>query len=379
MTDKQALVLRTPDNFAAALQHLIGFVPSQSLIAVALSSGENGEPVRVTLTQRIDLPRSPQDNAVVAGHVVDAMSKYASGAVLLAVYSERDQETGVRGEPTDQLPYAALVDQVIGDLDDQGISTQEAMLTNGGRRWSYGCTDPVCCPAEGNAIPWAVKSQIAAEFAVAGAVSVGSRSDLEMELAHVDDPDVVEAIKGTEVSEMVYKQGAKGKNSATLRDLYVMDLHGLASKGQKLAPAEVAMVVTALKDIRLRDTYLWDLTKESSPESRRAAAAMLAQVVREAPPELVAPAATVLAVQQWQLGDGARANVALARANEAEADYGLAVLVGHSMRVGLQPSAWAEAMQNLSRDECLRGPGAASSRAAAPAAVTAPPTQGLAL
>jgi hypothetical protein len=103
----------------------------------------------------------------------------------------------------------------------------------------------------------------------------------------------------------------------------------------------------------------------------------LADLVRCAPPGQVAPAATVLAIAQWNSGDGARANVALDRAQADDPDYSLAHLVGTALRSGLPPSTWAASLADLDRDTCRHGTKQAAPAAPASAAA-AVPTQVLA-
>jgi hypothetical protein len=109
----------------------------------------------------------------------------------------------------------------------------------------------------------------------------------------------------------------------------------------------------------------------------RAVSERLADLVRCAPPGQVAPAATVLAIAQWSSGDGARANVALDRAQADDPDYSLAHLVGAALRSGLPPSTWAASLADLDRDTCRHGIQQAAPAAPA-AAAAAIPTQVLA-
>jgi hypothetical protein len=62
--------------------------------------------------------------------------------------------------------------------------------------------------------------------------------------------------------------------------------------------------------------------------------------VRVAPPDLVAPAASVLAFLAWLAGDGALAWCALDRAGEGERPCSLADRVAQALERALPPSVW---------------------------------------
>lgn len=362
MSRLDQLTLRSPAHFVAAMPHLIGFTPEKSLVVVAMTSAEPGSPRSIIVTQRMDLSENTIDHPVISGAVVDAMRRNNADAVLICVWTDR---TPRPGEVDPSLAYADLVYHVVTELDEAGIDTMDALLTNGDRRWSYTCTDPVCCPDAGVEIPDAVKTQITAEFVGVGQALTASRAELEAEVAHVDTPPVA-AAAATFVASM-----PTDARTVPWREGEIRALHALAQQDDPLSAAQVAAGATALTDIRVRDTYLWDLAHQDT-DGRRAATTALVQIVRQVPPALVAPAATVLAIQQWQLGDGARANVALDRAMDADRDYSLGTLVGASLRSGMPPASWQQAMAGLGRDTCLHGSPPPPSRAVESPSVAAP-------
>ena len=102
-----------------------------------------------------------------------------------------------------------------------------------------------------------------------------------------------------------------------------------------MGPRDGAAALQGLSDIRVRDTFLWDMAQPGTDP--RAVADRLADLVRCAPAGLVAPAATALAIAHWSSGDGARANVALDRADADDPDYSLAHLVGHGPALRTAP------------------------------------------
>lgn len=115
----------------------------------------------------------------------------------------------------------------------------------------------------------------------------------------------------------------------------------------------VAEILLALRDTAVRDTVLWELMQDT-PRGWAVAADRLAEVVRAAPDDHVAPPATLLAILRWQSGDGTRAAAATARALAAEPTYTLADLIDRSLATGLHPATWREGLAGLTREECRR-------------------------
>lgn len=136
------------------------------------------------------------------------------------------------------------------------------------------------------------------------------------------------------------------------RDQAIMRIRALLSEGS-LRPAGVVEVLRGLTDLRVRDTVLWDLMQEG-PQAWPTHADRLAQAVAAAPDTSVAPAATLLAILRWQMGDGSRAGAAVERALAADQGYSLAGLVDRCLATGMHPATWRTGLGDLSRDACRR-------------------------
>lgn len=136
------------------------------------------------------------------------------------------------------------------------------------------------------------------------------------------------------------------------RDQAIMAIRALLSEAC-LSRAQVAQVLRGLTDVRVRDTVLWDLMQEG-PHAWSTHADRLAEAVAAAPDGSVAPAATLLAILRWQLGDGSRAGAAVERALAADPGYSLAGLVDRCLAAGLHPATWRAGLDDLSRDSCRR-------------------------
>src|SRR5689334_7956094 len=140
--DGRAVVrLRGPDDVVGILPWRLGFHPTESLVLVVLQGSRRRE----RLVMRLDLPAA-DDEAVVAGQTAARAVQADADEVIVVVYTD---ERGRDGE----LPRWGLVDDLVGQLDDDGVDVPEAVLVSGGRRWSYLCSDPRCCPPEGVLLP----------------------------------------------------------------------------------------------------------------------------------------------------------------------------------------------------------------------------------
>ena len=136
------------------------------------------------------------------------------------------------------------------------------------------------------------------------------------------------------------------------RDQAITRIRELLGAGP-LSPVETAEVLQGLADVRVRDTLLWDLMQEG-PHAWMTHADRLAQTVASAPDGAAAPAATLLAILRWQLGDGSRAGAAVERALAVDPGYSLAGLVDRCLATGLHPATWRAGLEDLSREECRR-------------------------
>lgn len=134
----------------------------------------------------------------------------------------------------------------------------------------------------------------------------------------------------------------------------VIALVGDYLRGGPLDPSTTAELLMGLTDIRVRDTVLWDLMNGESQNWPRAAE-QLADVVSRAPGGWAAPAATILAILRWQLGDGSRASAAIERALAVNPEYTLAGLVDRCLASGMHPSVWRTGVTGMAREEARHG------------------------
>ncbi|MCW2698258.1 MAG: uncharacterized protein JWR62_3343 [Modestobacter sp.] len=331
--------ISTLGDLVAALPHLIGFHPEESLLAVSLR-GSRG---RVGLTARVDLPSAEGEDPVLDVLVRSVLTDHPR-QVALVVVSERTDRLSrpVRtrvpdGAPVAELPHRELVRNAVGRFAGAGVPVCDIALVRRGRWWSYDCTEECCAPGAGTPVPSGT-SPLAAASALTGQVVEGSRAALTARIAPVRFPaaaGMAQACAGVghEVADRLARVGPDvhaGESWAAVRD--AVDRVGPGSVGT-LPDREVARVAWALRDREVRDRAMGLSLDAGAP----GAEVLWTELTRRLPPPLDAAPATLLAVTAWVRGDGAMANVALDRALTGEPDNSMAVLLRGALEACVAP------------------------------------------
>lgn len=373
------VVLTSPDHFLAAIPHFVGFMPEKSLVVACFRPNDNGlRDTQLLVTARIDLPTPESDPmGMWAPNMAESIARTGSRAVLMAVV-DADAKP-IAGAP---WPHQDAIDSFITALDDRGIDALDILYTDGERRWSIGCTDDLCCPAEGVQVNPEAKALVDAEFAFAqNGPKAATRAELIAEVSSAEMDGV-----GDLLEKWVNERPGVDTDTLTAdqwRMAQVDMLHTIAAWPENMAAEDIANVAGALTDIRVRDTYLRDLAEPGA--NTDGAIAMLRATCKGAPDAFVAPPATILATVSYWKGDGARANVALDRAAEYGQDYSLASLMRHTAISGINPDDHRAGIASIPREQCFYGPqqmNAMPNPAVMPAAPTVQPItpdQGFAL
>src|SRR2546423_1444477 len=153
-----------PADIAAAVPHIVGFHPEESLVVISL----RGPRKRIGLTMRFDLPPMSL-HAVMADEVAIRLTgDKAEHAVIACCTTEASD--GARP------PRADLIAMIRERLRDRDIAMLEALFIRDGRWWSYLCEDPDCCPPCGAEVP--PSTDIAAAQALVGRALLPERQSL---------------------------------------------------------------------------------------------------------------------------------------------------------------------------------------------------------
>jgi hypothetical protein len=132
---------------------------------------------------------------------------------------------------------------------------------------------------------------------------------------------------------------------------FVTDL--MRRAGHPFVVAELARLIVALGDIRVRDSILWDMANGAF--DRRLLANFLTELLPKLDSERGAPVATTAAICWWLNGNGAMANLCINRAVTDAPSYSLAIMVRAALEHALPPGFWLESVNELTREQCLAG------------------------
>lgn len=335
-TPNSAPHIHRTDELVAALPHLVGFHPAQSLVVVWIGAG------RVILTQRVDIPDAAGRRAVLAGRAewvfvpTSAAARADAAAAVLCCDDEADLHA-----------VMPLVDRVHRQIEQAGVVLLDIVHLASGRFRSLLCDGP-CCPPEGRAVSPAVVEAAEAAFAFDGRAVLPDRAALVAQVAA--DPLAI-----AEVAGLLPQRPRRARRGDRWRDAAITEvLDVVLGRPTTLSADRRASVLRSLCDVRVRDTVLWDLAQVDADQAA-AATTTLASLARSAPDALCAPVATCCAIAAWLTGDGALAGAAVERALAAERGYGLAGLIDAALRAGWPPDAWRSIIGELDRATCRRG------------------------
>jgi len=323
-----------PGEVAAALPHLLGFRPRESVVLLALG-GPSGS--RVGVTVRADIP-PPAGRAEVARELVTGVASSNPNAVLAVVVSEAVDPGGIDPEhPRRDLPHRDLVHEVILALGERGLGARDVLLVRGGRWWSYDCPQPCCAPGAGTPLPDGV-TELAAASVLAGQVVVDDRAELAARI----EPDILRSVSmhasiervGVGVADAVRDRGRDELATESWHAVLAAVGRTRSRSAAPLSDDEVARLLWGLHDRWVRDRAL----RLALGPDAAAAEQLWTECTRRVASPLTAAPATLLAVSAWLRGDGAMAGIALERALIDDPTYRFAHLLAQGLAACLPPS-----------------------------------------
>jgi len=318
------------EGVLAVVPHLLGFHPANSLVVLGIS-GPHG---RIRLAFRYDLPEPPDGSlsADIAAHASAVLDREHLTVAIVIGYGSGQAVTGV-------------ADVVVPVLRSANVVIHDVLRVHEGRYWSYLCSDPHCCPPEGQPYDPA-GHPAAAALEAAGLAARTNRAALASTLARTSEAiepmaDAVErarhraarliedSLRAADDGDILQPIADAGRRSVRLavaqyrRGAELTDLDEIAWIGLGLTDLRVRDDAWARMDVRFNDAHqrLWS------------------HLVRMLPAEFAAAPASLLAFTAWQAGDGALASIAIERALSADPEYSMAKLIGEALQAGLPPSA----------------------------------------
>lgn len=220
-----------PAQIVASIPALLGFHPDRSLVAV-FSDSESG---RVHCLVRVDVDTPAAD---ITRTLLGVAARLDACRLVTVVYAD------TLAAWVDSAEEAA-VKTALEDVRAAQVTLTDSLLVTAGRWWSLMCTNPDCCPPEGQPIPTGT-TVVEAERVTAGLPAVASSRET------AGDRYALRSPLGQDVVQV-----AQEPVEGPLR--YRCYLATELLTGTTLTPEQAAELMVLLQDVDVRDWVLADL------------------------------------------------------------------------------------------------------------------------
>lgn len=290
------LVIRDAGDLASAVPYMLGFHPSDSLVAIGC-----GGP-RGSCALRYDLSLPPP----AARHLAEVLSFHGFETAMLAGYGPRER-------------VAPAVEFAGRALRAAGIRVLETVRVHQGRFWPA-----LLEGGEGSAL---ATTALEVQAVLDGMVALPDRAGLAATIAPLPDPVRARALRET---ALVGGKVPVAEGLALVRGLAA----GVERGGPPPAPPLIARLSVALSELRVRDEAWVRIDPGSLPRHKE----FWRHVLRRTAPPLLAAPASLFAYCAFVSGEGGLANLALELALEADPSYSMALLLREAVASGMHPS-----------------------------------------
>lgn len=322
--DPVKLVVRSPEELLAAVPHMLGFQPDESVVLVPFGHG--------LPSLRVDLPTTPQQRADVWEAIHEGLHRHVQGAVRVALICyTADSESAEHASR-----------HLSSRLETIGVTTHLRLHADADR-WGDLDTGRTGLQAT------AATDRLAAEMVLAGAARpISSRQALAASL--VGDRQPVARI-------LESARAAASATSVTAERSWAQArLQQFHDDGNRLSTTDSARMLVAIEDIGTRDALWTDMTRQNAPSH----VALWSDLTRRAPDSVRTTPSSLLAFSSWLRGDGARAWCALDQIPPGP-PYSMAALVASVLEHGLHPREWERLDMQMRKasadiDESAAGP-----------------------
>ncbi len=340
---------------------VVGYPPVGSAVLVTLHSDETAAGDVTGLVARVDLPRRAEHGRLIGEHLARAaQAEGADAALLVVVQPARSRRPAVlvRAE-------RALVRAAQAELGRAGVAVADVLVVAGDRYRSVLCDEIACCPLPGSPLGDLRTTVTGAAMVCDGETLAADEADLAADVSPRPWPPNSVPDQG-----MTPPAALERWRAAVARRMHGElsgEVSGVVPDGPPAdpRPADVAWLVPALADLRLRDA-VWatllqgaddladdlvagrdvgraalDRAEARGPDRQvlEASRALLAAVARGAAPGARADALALLAWMGWWQGRAARARLLAALALADQPGHRLAVIVDQLLLHGVRP-AW---------------------------------------
>lgn len=230
-----------PADLVSYIQHTLGFVPRNSIAAIALAGRALGAVLRCDWDPA--LGRDPVAATAYARQVAGYLSadERADGSLVVLF---RD----AAGHGVQDAIDGTMAEALAAELETVGLPVREAWLVAGGRLWHLDCPDRDACAAHGSAMAGIETSAVNTAFIVEGSVVQDQPPAADLpEPAPVMGRDLRDAVAWLRLD------GPSGRRAA--RWLADWD-RVLAGAPLPAEPGVRARLLAGLVDVRLRDTLV---------------------------------------------------------------------------------------------------------------------------
>lgn len=305
-TDMSKITLSSPQDVIAAVSHLLGFYPADSLVVIATNYHH------MVATFRYDLP-GPDAQAIryVIRHLLRSLEMHNADEVVLVAYGSNQDARPLLSAALAELEYL--------------ITVGDALIITDNRYWSLICE--ACCPTEGIQID-SPATVAAAQFVAVGSAPLASREALVAMIA----PQAGAAARTMRMAVIRIGAELPPIGPAGPGAWHVARLRELLAMPAPLADEAAAALIVLLGCVGLRNEA-WVSTDAGDPVAQ---IEFWADITRRAPRRLAAPPASLLAYAAACLAaDGALARAAVDRALNADPNYSMARLIERMLHAGL--------------------------------------------
>lgn len=330
-----ALLARSIGELIGVIPALLGFHPTESLVAIAVYEPRQ----RLGFRLRIDLP-ALEHAAAAAEQVTAHLVRQQPDGVILVAFSPTAATADV------------LIEQIIERLDSDGVDVVEAVRCDGSRFWSYVCGRPECCPPEGRAYE-SDADTLLAEAIFRGVEVLPDRQALVDRFASNPAMHREAMLAATGAAYARLQVAARGSHDPQRdADLLrtgldrVLGIVDGTPAGGHLTDEQVATLSVWATLVVVRDVLWARITRDNATEQL----ALWRQVAVRTVPPFEPAMFSLAAFAAWLSGDGSQAQCALDRVAQADPDYSMAALLQSALSAGLPPHAW----EGLDDEQILR-------------------------
>ncbi len=319
-----SFTVQTSVDLLALVPYVIGFHPEDSVVLLTFAGEHSAGPGQAeTFHARIDLPVTEHEQRRVVRLLRDVVARHGAGLVGVLLYTD-DVEAA--------QSFAALV---VGGLLRDGVDLLDVVRVEQDRFFALDDPDDPGTPYDLTGHPFT------AEQVLDGRVVHESRTALADTLVGGDPEDA--RLVGEAASTLVDELVDLGQSGAGLAPELARHarwlrgrIHNKLNGRHRLSAADAGRMLVLTSFDAVREVAWSEMTKATAPWHVE----LWRDLVKRAPEDLRAGAASLLAFAAWLNGDGALAWCALDRCFESNPDDELGHYVAALVGSATPPSAW---------------------------------------